>query len=155
MFDLQRIFHTGLCVADIETAKQQLGKDLNLEWLPVRTFDPLPFWTPEQGLGEIVVKATYSRQGPHRLELCEGPRNTLYDPNLQPDNRHIGVWVDDLPSEVEKLLSAGWTVRGASGSPEDGYGILAYMAPPMPGLVVELVAESLRPALDEWFASAE
>jgi hypothetical protein len=150
MFDLQAIFHTGMCVANIEATKLQLGRDLNLDWAPVRTFDPLPFWTPQRGLEEIVVHATYSRQGPHHLELCQGPRNTLYDPDLQPDNRHIGVWVQDLPAAAEKLLRAGWTVRGAGARPDDGFGILAYLAPPMPGLVVELVSEALRPVIEAW-----
>ncbi|MFA7555610.1 MAG: VOC family protein [Spongiibacteraceae bacterium] len=153
MLDVQRVFHTGMCVADIEVAKRQLGGDLNLEWSEVRSFDPLPFWTPERGLEEILVKATYSRQGPHHLELCQGPKGTLYDPEFHPDNRHIGIWVDDLAAEADKLRAANWTVRGASAAPEDGYGVLAYLAPPMPGLVVELVCVSLKPTIDEWINS--
>lgn len=155
MFDLQNIYHTGVCVDDFEASKRQFARDLNLEWTETRTFDPLPFWTPEKGLHEIVVTAAYSRQGPHHLELCKGPKNSLYDPAYLPDNRHIGVWVEDLPAEAEKMLSAGWTVRGSADAPDNGFGILAYMTHPVAGLVIELVSAGLKPVIDEWLATRD
>ena len=71
MFDLQRTFHLGMAVDDIEAARVQLGADMNLSWTAIWLMDPLPFWTPESGEHEIVLKACYSRQGPHHLELVE------------------------------------------------------------------------------------
>ncbi len=155
MFDLQKIYHTGLSVPDIEAAKKLYGESMGLEWAPVRTFDPLPFWTPERGNHELVVSATYSRVGPHHFELVQGPVGSYYDPQLSPDKRHIGVWVDDLPAEAARLIGLGWRVIGAAAAPEEGYGILAYLEPPMGGFVVELVATALKPAIDEWLAAAD
>lgn len=152
MIDFQRMYHTGMMVENVEAAMERLGRDLALEWAPVRTFDPLPFWTPERGLHEIKVRATYSRPGPQHLELCSGPKNSFYDPAALPDGRHIGVWVDDLPAEVERLCAGGWRVVAAGGAPEQGYGILAYLAPPLPGLIVELVSKDLEPVIREWLA---
>jgi len=150
MIDLQRNFHTGLAVTDIEAAMQTFGKDLGLEWAPVMVFDPLPFWTPEKGLHELKVAATYSRQGPHHLELVTGPAGSFYDPSNLPDNRHIGIWVDDLTAEVQRLIDKGWKVLGCGDSPENGYGMIAYLAPPLPGLLIELVSTALKPTIDEW-----
>ena len=109
MFDLQRMFHVGIAVADLSEAMQRMGADLHLEWSPVRRFDPLPFWTPERGCHEVSVSAVYSRQGPQHLELVQST-GAFYAPGAQPDNRHIGVWVDDLPAEAHRLLRSGWCV---------------------------------------------
>ena len=69
---LSETFHVGMAVEDIDQCCKQIGEDLNLDWLPIKSFDPLPFWTPEEGLREISVKATYSRQGPQRIEIVQG-----------------------------------------------------------------------------------
>lgn len=153
MFDMQRIFHTGIVVHDLQTAMSELGASMNLQWTQVRRFDPLPFWTPEKGLHDITVEAVYSKQGPHHLEICVGPKGSFYDPDVFPDGRHIGVWVDDLAAEMEKLLGLGWKICGAGGTPEQGYGVLAYVSPPTAGFVVELVSAALKPAIDDWLAS--
>ncbi len=154
MFDLKRMFHVGLSVADIQSAREKMGADLNLEWSVIGTFDPLPFWTPEAGNHEVSVLACYSKPGPQHLELVQGT-GAFYDPNALPDSRHIGVWVDDLPMEAEKLLSAGWRVLAAGAAPDDGFGTISYMAPPIPGLVVELVSTELESAIAEWLSASE
>lgn len=149
MIDLQRFHHTGMAVANIARSQEQFGRALGLRWAPVRLFDPLPFWTPEQGAHEIQVHATYSLGGPHHLELVQG-EGPFYDPGRAPDARHIGVWVDDLPAEADHLLRAGWTVVAAGAAPDDGFGPIAYLAPPQPGLLVELISTVLKPVIDEW-----
>ena len=150
MFEMQRIFHTGIVVDDIEKAKAEIGASLNLTWTPVRVFDSLVLWTPERGLFEIRNKADYSRQGPHHLEICEGPKGSFYDPAILPHGRHIGVWVDDLRQETDELLENGWRLLAANGTPDDDYGVITYMAPPTAAFVVELVATKLKPMIDTW-----
>ncbi|AUW59588.1 hypothetical protein C1T17_17390 [Sphingobium sp. SCG-1] len=149
MIDLQRIHHTGVAVADIEQAQIHFGKALGLKWAPVRRFDPLPFWTPEQGTHEVHVKATYSLGGPNHLELVQGT-GPFYDPGRLPDARHIGVWVDDLAAEAQHLLDQGWQVVASGAAPEKGFGLIAYMALPTPGLLVELISADLKPVIDDW-----
>lgn len=149
MFDFQRMYHTGMIVSDVHAAVEKMSADLNLEFAVIKTFDPLPFWTPERGSHEVVVSATYSRQGPQHLELVQGTGD-FYNPGAHPDSRHIGVWVDDLPAEAQCLIEAGWQVLAAGASPEEGYGILAYLKPPEGGLVVELVSTDLQPVFADW-----
>lgn len=153
-FDLQRCFHVGMPVSDIEAARKNLGGAMNVDWSPVRVFDPLPFWTPERGAHEVVVHACYSRQGPQHMELCQGTGD-FYDPSSGPDARHIGVWVDDLPREASDLLSRGWTVVAGGAAPDDGFGSISYMAPPMGGLLVELVSADLKPFIDSWMRATD
>lgn len=149
MIDLQRFHHTGMAVTDIDAAMELFGPALGLTWAPVRHFDPLPFWTPEAGSHEVDVKATYSLGGPQHLELVQGS-SPFYDPQRAPDARHIGVWVDDLTAEATRLVGEGWTVIAAGASPEEGYGMIAYVTPPVPGLLVELISVDLKPVIDDW-----
>ena len=147
---LSETFHIGMAVEDIDQCCKQIGEDLNLDWLPIKSFDPLPFWTPEEGLREISVKATYSRQGPQRIEIVQGT-SIFYDPNRLPDSRHVGIWVDDLIEEATRLIDKGWIVLAAGDEPSAGYGTIAYLSPPFPGLMVELVSKQLEPMMNEWF----
>lgn len=149
MFDLQRIFHTGMVVADLAAAQASIGTAMNLDWSPVRNFDPLPFWTPAEGVHEVSVIACYSRPGPHHFELVQGT-GAFYDTASAGDSRHIGVWVDDLRAEAERLIGLGWQPVAAGAAPEDGFGLIAYLRPPLPGLLVELVSTDLKPTIDEW-----
>lgn len=154
MIDYQRIYHTGMAVADIQAARTRLSRDLNLNWSSVRSFDPLPFWTPQQGTHEVVVHACYSRPGPQHLELVQGT-GPFYDPANQAVNRHIGIWVDDLASEAHRLLSADWTALAAGAAPDDGFGVIAYLSPPGGGMTIELVSMALFPVLSEWLDAEE
>lgn len=151
MFDFQRMYHTGMTVRDIDAAVASMSAALNLEFAVIKTFDPLPFWTPEKGSHEVVVSATYSKQGPQHLELVQGT-GAFYNPDAHPDSRHIGVWVDDLPAEAARLTDAGWQVSAAGASPEEGYGVLAYLQPPGGGIMVELVSTDLMPVFADWLA---
>ena len=62
----------------------------------------------------------------------------------------IGVWVDNLTAETTRLVGEGWTVLAAGASPEEGYGMIAYVSPPVPGLLVELISTDLKPVIDDW-----
>ena len=152
MFDFQRVFHVGIAVLDLEASKAQFSSDLNLSWTSTWVMDPLAFWTPELGEHEIVVKACYSRPGPHHLELVEA-NSPFYNPEAQPDSRHVGVWVDDLAGECERLLLSGWSILASGAAPENGFGKLSYLTPATGGLVVELVTSSLKPVIEEWLES--
>ena len=154
MLDFSRSFHVGMVVSDIHHSQKVLGESMSLDWSPIRAFDPLPFWTPEDGDHEVVVHACYSRQGPQHIELCQGT-GRFYDPALQPDSRHMGVWVDNLVEEAERLLALKWKVLAAGASPKEGYGVICYMQPEFGGLVIELVSTALEPVIAEWVAATE
>jgi hypothetical protein len=147
--DIQRIHHIGMPVADIAVAQTVIGDSLGLRWAPVKTFDPLPFWTPELGTHEVTVSATYSRGGGQRIELVQGS-GAFFDPGRVPDARHTGVWVDDLPVEAERLVALGWHLEAAGASPQAGYGTIAYLSPPCGGLLLELISTALEETIRIW-----
>lgn len=147
--DLQAMHHVGMPVADIAAAQTALGTAFGVTWAPVRTFDPLPFWTPEAGRHEVLVHATYSRGGGQRLELVQGT-GAFFDPARAPDARHIGVWSEDLTAEAGRLRGLGWQIIACGLPPEEGYGAIAYLAPPTGGLLVELISTVLFDDIAAW-----
>jgi hypothetical protein len=154
MLKMSDCFHNGIAVADIYQARESLGESLGVDWSPVRSFDPLPFWTPEAGDHEIVVHACYSREGPVHLELCQG-NSPFYDPAQLPDSRHIGFWTQNLADAATTLQSLGWRALAAGASPDDGYGLICYLMPPNGGLIIELVDTALQPVIAEWVTATE
>ena len=75
----------------------------------------------------------------------------MWDGADSPGVHHVGLWSDDLAGETERLVAGGWTLRLAQRTPADGYGVFTYVQPPS-GLLVELVATSVRPMFERWFA---
>lgn len=64
-------------------------------------YERLRLWTPN-GWIEVPIRVTYSRDGPHHLELIEGPEQSFYDSRTMIDPRHLGLWTDDFGSEVDR-----------------------------------------------------
>ena len=149
MIDLQAMHHVGIPVADIAAAQAALSVAFGVTWASVRVFDPLPFWTPEEGRYDALVRATYSRGGGQRLELVQGT-GAFFDPDRVPDARHIGIWSADLADDAERLRSLDWRIIGCNMPPDEGYGAVAYLAPPMGGLLVELISAAIADDIREW-----
>lgn len=154
MLQLGSVYHTGFTVPDIEAAKAMLTAAMGVEWAPTHVYDPLPLWRPGIGWTKEFIRVAYSRPGPHQLEVIEAGPGSFYDHTRPQDNRHLGLWTDDLGNEVERLLGLGWTLLCAKGEPAERYGTMAYMRPPAPGPVLELVSTELRPMLLAWFDEA-
>lgn len=129
-----------------------LGKELRVEWAPIRRFDPLRVWLPDAGWSEAHLTVTYSRQGPIHYELIEMVPGGAYEALRAVSPAHVGAWVADVGAEVEALLAQGWRVIAAGASPKHRYGQMAYMARDG-GPVLELVGEPIRPMIEEWIAS--
>jgi len=154
MFDLQRVFHTGLLVHDLHAAMDHYGQALNLRWARPFIFESLPLWTPKTGLQHLRVQVTYSIAGPHHLEIVVGPKGSHYDSDLH-SGFHVGCWVDDVRAEVVDLQRGGWAVVAAGATPEDGWGTFVFLEPPGGGLTVELVSTELLPGFERWWAGAD
>lgn len=154
MIDYQRLFHVGVCVADLEAAMDDLGTGTGVTWAEPRESDAMALWTPEHGLQELPLRFAYSAEGPQHIELLEGPPGSFWDGRQQPGAHHVGVWVDDLTAETSRLRDAGWTLVGANADPDEGgYGVFTYLRPPS-GLIVELVDSATLPFFEQWWSSA-
>ena len=85
------------------------------------------------------------------VELLDGAPGSPWDAGATPGAHHLGVWVDDVPAEVEAAVAAGWRIVASAAPPEDGFGTFAYLAPPA-GLIVEVVAARAQPRFEAWWA---
>ena len=150
MIDYQDIFHTGIRVPDLEAAMAEIGAALGVTWADVRETEQ-GLWTPEDGERTIPLRYTYSREGPQHVELLEGAPGTVWDGRSRPGAHHVGVWVDDVAAETERLRRLGWSVVAGQRSPEDGYGVFTYVQPPS-GLIVEPVDRRVLPHFEAWWA---
>ena len=87
------------------------------------------------------------------IELVEGSGGSVWDAGEVPGTHHIGVWVDDVDAEADRLISLGWSLEACRSDPEaDGtHGIFAYLQPPS-GLLVEVVSREIQPYFEAWWA---
>ena len=153
MIDYQDLFHVGVRVRDLTSAMTELGTDMGLIWAEVRESPRQQLWTPTEGEQELHLRYTYSAEGPQHVELLEGPPGTFWDGRESPGAHHVGLWVDDVGGETERIAAAGWTVVGAQRRPDDGYGAFSYVQPPC-GLIVELVDRRLLGHFEAWWRAA-
>lgn len=150
-FDYQQaLFHVGVRVPDLEAAMAELGSGLGLTWARIVEREQA-LWTPNQGQHTVPLRFTYSCEGPQHVELLQGAPGSIWHGADVPGVHHLGIWVDDLPSEVERLVTAGWDLEAAQRSPADGYGVMAYLRSPT-GLLLEPVSAKVRPRFDRWWA---
>lgn len=150
MIDYQRVFHTGVRVVDLDKAMAELGSGLGLAWsAPVEVEQRV--WTPDGGATTHPLRFTYSAEGPQHVELLESPPGSPWHAGGHPGVHHVGVWVDDVVAEAERLVDAGWAIVAANLPPEEGLGVFAYVEPPV-GAIVELVMDRARPRFEAWWA---
>ena len=153
MIDMREAFHVGVRVVDLDAAMQQLGAALNVRWAEPRTRDDQPVWTPGRGLERVPLRFCYSVEGPMHIELVEGSAGSVWDAGEAPGTHHVGVWVDGVDAEADRLISLGWSLEACRNDPDDGdgYGIFAYLQPPC-GLLVEVVSREIQPYFQAWWA---
>jgi len=149
-FDYTRCYHQGVRVPDLDRAMEELGAALALEWCRPQEREQA-VWSPTDGATTVPLRFTYSAAGPQHVELLEGAPGSVWDGTGQPGLHHVGLWCDDVAGETARFVTAGWTLLLAQRDPAEGYGAFTYVQPPS-GLLVELVATSLRPMFERWFA---
>ena len=145
-----RMFHQGVRVPDLDTAMDELGSALGLQWSQPQQREQA-VWFPESGSTAIALRFTYSREGPQRIELLEGAPGSVWDGVANPGLHHVGVWTDDLAADTAAFVAAGWTLRMAQRPPDEGYGVFTYVQPPT-GFLVELVSTTVAERFERWFA---
>jgi len=147
------LFHIGIRVPDLAAAMREIGASHGVEWSSVRD-SPFRIWEPAAGYVEYPLRLCFSREGPCRLELLEGIPGSHWDGRDVPGPHHLGVWVDDVGAEVERLSARGWSLEFAAASPDEGYGRFAYIRSPE-GILFEPVDVTNRERFETWWAGGE
>ena len=151
MIDLAAVYHTGYAVPRLEEAQRFYAEALGIVFAPVHLYDPLRLWVPGKGWTEEWLRVTYSRHGPHHIELIEGRPGGFYDPVCMRTAAHTGLWAERVGDEVRRLSALGCEILGAKGAPEDDYGDMAYVYDPRSGAMSALVSVASRPRILAWF----
>lgn len=155
MIDFQQVFHVGVRVPDLESAMAEIGASMGVTWAEPRENASQTLWTPEHGLEQLHLKYTYSAEGPQHIELLEGPPGSFWDGREGTGAHHLGIWVDSVADETERLIANGWVLVGAQRDPGDGkgHGMFSYVQPPS-GLIIELVDRALLAHFESWWRAA-
>ena len=107
-------YHITLVVADVEAAKEDLGRVLGLSWGKTQnrrvTTD-----SPARGVKEIVVCYAYSLNGPPYLELVQQVPDSIF---AELGLHHIGIWCSDFVEESARLEAEGWPRECVNVTPE-------------------------------------
>lgn len=148
---LGELFHVGLRVADVKHTMTELTASTGLTWAPPQRVAMRP-WLPETGYQDFEIILTESVEGPVHTELTQGPPGSIWDAAAHGAGlHHFGVWVDDVGETVRTLMDQGWVVEMAGASPEEGFGVYAYVRSPS-GVVYEPVSTISRGPHERWWA---
>ncbi len=146
-------FHTGFVVTDVEAARDQLSKHLDVSWTPIEARQ-MPLRGPN-GPMTVDLQFTYTTTGPHHLELLGSVPGTVWQaPDLSDLSttaaHHVGLWCADLAEESRRLVADGAPLLVTYDSGHDEAVGFAYHRLPS-GLLLELVDVSRRPGFERWF----
>jgi hypothetical protein len=138
------LYHTGIVVDDLATAKEELGGLLGVTWLEggaevrILTGDDLRIVTTAYAL---------SVEGPHHVELVQSVPGTLYTVAGTGHAHHLGYWADNVPSASAALSTCGLPkVASISLADHDAAPICTYHQVG-DGFYIEIVSSALRPVL--------
>jgi hypothetical protein len=106
------LYHTGIVVADVEAAMQELTDVAGYRWMKPVTH-PVPVWTPA-GETTVTITMVYSHDE-HRLELIEEIPGTSWVRSATGAVHHLGYFVDDVAAASEALVRRGLPVELGAG----------------------------------------
>ena len=138
------LFHTGIVVDDLASAKDELATTLALTW---RDGGGRVLLVTPDGNRSVRTSYAISTHGPHHVELCQSIPGTLWTAAAGPGQaHHLGYWVDDVANASEELEELGSTTVATILPAEGAAPICAYHRT-QSGLYVEVVSTVLRPVL--------
>lgn len=132
MLDPADLFHTGIVVADLDAAMQQLSAVAGYRWTtPMTNTIPVVIGDTER---DVEFRMTYSVQAPH-LELVHEIPGTLWTAAPGIATHHLGYFVDDVAVTSRDLDAAGFAF-------EAGTAVFAYHTNAL-GVRIEIVQRGL------------
>ena len=143
--------HTGIIVADLAVAMSGYTAVLGYHWAPpVHTTFPL---MTARGLLPREIWVTYTKEGPHHLELIEQVDRTAYEAMRGgPRPHHLGFATHELRHEVARLEGLGFPSQLSGQADDGGVDLFSYHFDPNDGLFIELYDAALQAGIDAWAA---
>ena len=139
---LKPMYHVGIVVADIASARATMSEQLGVTWGPVMRFDAVDYRDGDGRDIELPTTMCYSVDAPH-LELIEEVPGSIWVRNEHSNLHHIGFWSDDLAAEGAALTGTGCPLQLCGRSGDQAPVSFAYHRNDL-GVRVELVDAALR-----------
>ena len=137
------LFHTGIVVDDLASAKEELGAVLGLAWREGGADVRL---TDATGVRTVQTAYALSTAGPHHVELVQSVPGTLWSVTAPGHAHHLGYWVDDVPSAAAELVRLGSEPVARVAIKDGRPPMCTYHRSPT-GLYLEVVDRRMRPLL--------
>jgi hypothetical protein len=144
---LSELYHVGIVVPDIESARERITSLLGVDWGPIVESET----EIRSGAGDdavISLRLCYSTSGPH-LELVEERAGTPWVCNEFSNLHHIGFFSDALEGDSQLLTSTACPLeicgREGGGAPR----MFAYHRDPL-GVRIEYVDAASRAMMTEY-----
>jgi extradiol dioxygenase family protein len=143
---LNELFHVGIVVPDLDTARARFTELLGVEWGPIIEGD---IQIRDGSGNDLVVpnRICYSTAAPH-LELIQEVAGTPWVCNEHSNLHHIGYFSDALAADADRLQRAACPLELLDGHGDAAPAMFTYHRDPL-GVRVELVSTALRPAMAE------
>jgi catechol 2,3-dioxygenase-like lactoylglutathione lyase family enzyme len=133
------LYHTGLVVADMESAAKRLTAAMGYTWtIPVEA--DLMVATAA-GDVEVPFRFVYSLQAPH-LELIQEAPGTIWTASADGAPHHLGYWVDDIVAAATQLEEAGYQLEARPSG--EALSMFAYFTDAT-GVRIEIVDRAMFP----------
>jgi hypothetical protein len=139
------LFHTGLVVDDVESAKAEYSDVAGVEWGPEGEVE-MPVWLLA-GPQTISFRFAYTTEGPHRIELVRHIPDTIWTSDGGGRVHHLGYWCDDIAGASKELALRGAPLCARVGvdNPDDPAPFLLHRL--ANGSFIELVDIAARTAM--------
>jgi hypothetical protein len=149
-------WEVGLFSHELEGTIAGLTQRLGLTFRDILTARVDDIEDPDPGALEF--RYTMSFEGPPYIEVIEAVDGSgLHDPALPDGLHHLGVWVDDLEAQHDRLTAQGVRAeaRAFMTGPDGTRRLMTWFNDPrdLQGVRYEFLPSEARPLVDEWLQS--
>lgn len=137
-FGILEWHHVGICVdTDLDVAMERYGTLLGVKWAIPIDIDQVVL-TPDGSVRRAGRAVTSLDNGGQHFELFRATAG----PSVK---THLGAFAEDIDLVADQLRDEGWVSKWH-------YSGVHYIQDTVGGVTIELLASSIRPAMDRWTA---
>ena len=141
------IHHIGLVTVDLQKGMEEIGKVYGVTWATQR--DLAIAVRDVGGDSRVPLSVVYSQQGPLFLELIQAVPRTVWAASPNVNLHHIGIYVEDIRSEIHRLEGLEMAVEAIGIGPDGRESGWAYLQGPT-AVRVELLDVAGREKTTRW-----
>jgi hypothetical protein len=138
------LFHTGIVVDDLTSAKDEFGGLLGVTWIEGEGDTPMLL---ADGPRTVKMAFAYSSEGPHHLELVQSVPGTVWTVVGGGHAHHVGYWSDDVGAASAALLGRGLPRVVNLGTYDDDSFPMGVYHQAHNGLYIEVLSRALWPMI--------